>query len=171
VWHPVVITKLRRRHWFQAADHLQDQRAGAPVIQVSPIWISRNGPQALFGAADTGRSNPAQNQQYDEDDHDYPDDTDPIMTEAVAVTAEAATEATKQKDDEDNDEYKSERHGLSPLVDPDGPGSPMSSLIFTLPLREMPYYFVSNKRPRSWPATSPQCPRGSDFSRKFILAL
>jgi hypothetical protein len=78
-----------------------------------------------LGAADTGRSNPAQNQQYDEDDHDYPDDTDPAVTVAVAVTAEAATEATKQKDDEDNDEYKSERHGLTPLVDPDDPSSPM----------------------------------------------
>jgi hypothetical protein len=107
--------------------------------------ISGNGLRALFGAADTGRSNPAQNQQYDEDDHDYPDDTDPTVTEAVAVTAEAAAEATKQKDDEYDDEYKSERHGLTPLVDPDDPGSPMSSLILTLPLREMPYYFVSDE--------------------------
>jgi hypothetical protein len=59
----------------------------------------------LFGAAETDRSNPAQNHQYDEDDHDYPDDTDPTVTEAVAVTAEAATEAAKQKDYENNDEY------------------------------------------------------------------
>jgi hypothetical protein len=101
--------------------------------------------RALFGAADTGRSKPAQNQQYDEDDQDYSDDTDPTVTEAVAVTAEAAAEATKQKDDEYDDEYKSERHCLTPLVDPDDPGSPMSSLIFTLPLREMPCYFVSDK--------------------------
>ena len=75
----------------------------------------------MLVAADTGGSNPAQDQQYDEDNHDYPDDADPAVTEAIAVTAEAATEATKQKDDENNDEYKSERHGLTPLVDPDDP--------------------------------------------------
>ena len=80
----------------------------------------------MFGAADTGRSNPAQNQQYDEDDQDYPDDTDPTVTEAVAVTAEATTEAAK---------YKSERHGLAPLVDPDYPSN--DALIFMLQLTEM----------------------------------
>jgi hypothetical protein len=59
----------------------------------------------------------------------------PTVTEAVAVTAEATKEAAKQKDDEDNDEYKSERHGLVSLVDPDYPSN--DALIFMLPLREM----------------------------------
>ena len=43
------------------------------------------------------------------------DDTDAAMTEAVAVSAEAATEPTEQKDDENDDEYESERHDLSPI--------------------------------------------------------
>jgi hypothetical protein len=38
------------------------------------------------------------------------------VTETVAVTAEAATEATKQEDDEDDDKYESERHGFISLV-------------------------------------------------------
>ena len=58
--------------------------SGNPANLTSRNWISD-----MFGAADTGRSNPAQNQQYDEDDQDYPDDTDPTVTKAVAVTAEA----------------------------------------------------------------------------------
>jgi hypothetical protein len=68
----------------------------------------------------TGISNPAQKQQDDEDDQDDTDDTDTTVTEAIAVAAEAATEATKQEDDEDNDEYKSERHDLTPWWDLNG---------------------------------------------------
>src|SRR5690242_8875992 len=37
------------------------------------------------------------------------------MAETVTVPAEAATEATKQEDNEYDDEYKSNRHDPSPL--------------------------------------------------------
>jgi hypothetical protein len=70
----------------------------------------------------------------------------PTVTEAVAVTAEATTEAAKQKDDKDNYEHKSERPGLNALVDPDDLSSPILRLIFMLPLRERPYYFFSIER-------------------------
>ena len=38
------------------------------------------------------------------------------MTEAVTVTAEAATETTKQENDQKDDDYKSQRHCLSPVA-------------------------------------------------------
>ena len=37
------------------------------------------------------------------------------VTEAIAVPAEAATEATKQENDEDDDKYQSDRHDPSPI--------------------------------------------------------
>ena len=61
------------------------------------------------------RSKPTHEKQYDEDDQDYANDTDAAVPEAVAVTAEAATEAAKQEDDEDDYQYESERHNLFPL--------------------------------------------------------
>jgi hypothetical protein len=58
------------------------------------------------------RSKPIREEQHDEDDQDHADDTDA----AVTVAAEAATEAPKLEDDEYDDEYESERYGLSPLT-------------------------------------------------------
>jgi hypothetical protein len=54
------------------------------------------------------RSDPTQEQQYDEDDNDDTDDAHPTVTEAVTIAAESAAEPTEQEDDEDNDEYESE---------------------------------------------------------------
>jgi hypothetical protein len=87
-------------------------------LQISPTWFLGISFPASLDAADTGRSKPTHKQQYDEDDQDDTDDTDATVTETVTVAAEAATEATKQEDDKDNDEYKSERHDLTPLVEP-----------------------------------------------------
>jgi hypothetical protein len=60
------------------------------------------------------RSKTIREEQHDEDDQDHADDTDA----AVTVAAEAATEAPKLEDDEYDDEYESERYGLSPLTAP-----------------------------------------------------
>src|ERR1051325_204472 len=60
-------------------------------------------------------SNPAHQQQYDEDDDDDADDTDAAVTVAVAVAAKAATEAAEQEDDQNDDEYQPDRHDLSPV--------------------------------------------------------
>jgi hypothetical protein len=108
----------------------------------------------------SGRSKPTHKQQYDENDQDDTDDTDAAVTETVAVAAEAATKATKQEDDKDNDEYKSERHGLSPLVEPNeycvSWYSDCKALIFIFSLTsvggaagKMPHYFFSIEMPRS----------------------
>jgi hypothetical protein len=64
------------------------------------------------------RSNPSHEKQYDENDQNHTDDTNAAMTEAVAVAAESATEAAKQEDDKYDDEYKSDRHVLSPIAVP-----------------------------------------------------
>jgi len=47
------------------------------------------------------RSKPTHEKQYEEDDQDEADNTHAAVTEAIAVPAEAATEATKQEYDED----------------------------------------------------------------------
>jgi hypothetical protein len=46
------------------------------------------------------RSRPTHDKQHHEDDQNDADDTNTAVTVAVAVPAEAATEATKQEDDE-----------------------------------------------------------------------
>ena len=62
------------------------------------------------------QSNPTHEEQDDKDDQDDTDDTYSAVTESVAVAAETATEAAKQEDDEQNDEYESNRHCLSPVM-------------------------------------------------------
>jgi hypothetical protein len=54
-------------------------------------------------------SKPPRRKQYDNDDQDGAANTDNAVTEAVAITAETAAEATKQKDDEEDDEYEPKR--------------------------------------------------------------
>jgi hypothetical protein len=63
-------------------------------------------------------SKPTREKQYDEDDQDDADDADAAMTIAVAIAAKAAAEAAKQEYDENDDEYESDRHGLSPFAPP-----------------------------------------------------
>jgi hypothetical protein len=60
-------------------------------------------------------SKPTHQNQNDEDDQNDADDANAAVTEAVPVSAEAATKATQQEDDENNDEYESDRHDLSPV--------------------------------------------------------
>jgi len=67
---------------------------------------SRSGHVLAYGP--TVRSNPSHEHQHDENDQNDADDTDVT----VAVTAEAATETADQNDDK----YKSERLGSSPLL-------------------------------------------------------
>jgi len=62
------------------------------------------------------RSKPTHEKQYDEDDQDEADDTHAAMTEAIAVPTEAATEATKQENDEYDYQYESERHNSIPCL-------------------------------------------------------
>ena len=64
------------------------------------------------------RSKPPHEKQYNEDDQDDADHTYAAVTEAVAIAAEATTEATKQEDDEDDNKYESDRHDLSPVAAP-----------------------------------------------------
>jgi len=64
------------------------------------------------------RSKPTHEKQYNEDDQNDTDHTYAAVTEAVAIAAEATTEATKQEDDEDDNKYESDRHDLSPVAAP-----------------------------------------------------
>ena len=85
--------------------------------------VARNQPTSWFSGAGEGglsgippvRLNATHEKQHDNDDQDDSDNTHAAMAEAVAVSAEAATEPPKQKDDENDDEYKSKRHDLSPI--------------------------------------------------------
>jgi hypothetical protein len=61
-------------------------------------------------------SETARKKQHDDDDQDDANETIAAVTIAVAWTAETATEATKQEDDEDYDEDGSERHDESPFA-------------------------------------------------------
>jgi hypothetical protein len=65
--------------------------------------------------SDAPSDSPKQHENH-KDDEDEANYADSPMTEAVAVTAEAATEAAKQEDDEDDDENEPERHDLSPVA-------------------------------------------------------
>jgi len=58
------------------------------------------------------RLNPAHEKQYDEDDQNDADDADAAVTVAIAVAAEAAAKPTEQEDNQDDDEHKSDRHGV-----------------------------------------------------------
>jgi hypothetical protein len=49
-------------------------------------------------------------QQYDQDDQDNPDNAYTSVPKAIPVTTEAAAEAAQQKDNENNNEYESDRH-------------------------------------------------------------
>jgi hypothetical protein len=59
-------------------------------------------------------SKPTHEKQDDENDQDYAYDADATVPIAVTIAPKSSTEAAKQKDDEENDEYKSKRHELSP---------------------------------------------------------
>jgi len=61
------------------------------AVSLLDLALRRNDPPVPDGMVG---SKPTHEKQYDEDDQDDADDTDAAMTEAVAVAAEAATEAT-----------------------------------------------------------------------------
>ena len=59
-------------------------------------------------STDFAVSNPPHQHKNDNDDQYYADDTDAAVSEAIAITAEAATEATKQKDEKDDNKNDSD---------------------------------------------------------------
>ena len=66
----------------------------------------------MVPTSDTHPSNPAQQNQYKQDDDNDPDQADAVMTLTIAIAAKPAAKAAKQKNDQDNEQDRSERHGL-----------------------------------------------------------
>ena len=62
------------------------------------------------------RSNLSKQHQNDYDDQDGTERTDAAVTEAIAISAEAAAEASEQEYDEDDNENCTERHDFISLV-------------------------------------------------------
>ena len=61
------------------------------------------------------RSETTHQKQHDDDDDDDADDADATVSVAVAISSKAATEAAKQEDNEKDEEYEPDRHGVLSL--------------------------------------------------------
>jgi hypothetical protein len=77
------------------------------------------GQQALLQTATAGvrpfRSNPASEEQYDDNDQEDSSEADAGMTKTIAIPAEAATKTAKQENNKDDNEDGSERHSYCSL--------------------------------------------------------
>jgi hypothetical protein len=56
--------------------------------------------------------NPVQKDQDEDDDHNDPDQSNTPVSIAVPIAAKAAAEPAKQKDDKNNEQDRSKRHGF-----------------------------------------------------------